>query len=104
MFVSECAAGSAFQVTLKYARGHFVVKRGVECHFPRQVFTRVRRVAAVMLIHAMAQITGESGANFSGMGNAAEEIDIAQFGPPSRDTGKVYNVTLISARGRFTRQ
>ena len=44
----------------------------------------------------------ESGVNFSRMGNAAEEIDVAHEGPPSRDTGGLYNVTLICASERFT--
>lgn len=44
-----------------------------------------------MLIHEMAQIMGESGVNFRWMGNAAEEIDVAHDGLPSRGTGGLYN-------------
>ena len=52
--VSECPAGSAFQVTFKFVRCHFLLKRSIEDQFPRQIFPGVSRMAAIMLIHAVA--------------------------------------------------
>jgi hypothetical protein len=93
MLVSECAAGSAFQVTFKFARCHLLLKRGVEHQFPWQVFSSVSRMAAIMLVHALAPIMGESRVSLLGMGDATEHIDIAHHGPPSRDAGRLYNRT-----------
>jgi len=55
-------------------------------------------MAAVMLIYTMAQIVGEPLINLSGMRDATEEINVVHHGPPSRDTRRLYNVTLIETR------
>jgi hypothetical protein len=103
-FVRECTAGSAFQVTFKFARCYFLLKRSVEDQFPGHEFPGVGAVGAIMLGEAMPQITGEPRVSLSGIRDASEEIDVAHYGPPSLDTGELYNVTLICARDRFEQQ
>jgi hypothetical protein len=89
----KCPSGSAFQVTLKPPSGRLFPKCRVEDQFPWQVFPSVRRVAAVMLVEAMSQIMREARVCLSGIRDAAEEIDVIPYGPPSPDTGRLYNRT-----------
>ena len=104
MSVRKCASRSAFQITFKFARCQLLPKRRIKYQFPRQVFSSVKRVAAIMLVEAMPQIMCEARINLRGIRNAAEEIDVAHVGPPSRGTVRLYSVTLIHARDRFARQ
>lgn len=93
MFVSKCAAGSAFQVTLKFARSHLLLKRGVEDQFPRHEFPGVGAVAAIVLVEAMSQFMRQARINLCGIRNAAEQIYVVHDGPPSRGTERLYDVT-----------
>jgi hypothetical protein len=93
MLVSECAAGSAFQVTFKFAPCHLLPERSVEDQFPGPEFPGVSGLAAIMLVHAVTQIVRESGIGLRGIRDTSEEIDVIHYGPPSRDTGRLYDAT-----------